>query len=77
MTVDMTLNYIAIYMIIIHLLLKISQIVEDLVHLDLFRELHLDTKRRVRVMAFNVTFNNISVISILLVEETGVPGENH
>jgi hypothetical protein len=36
-----------------------------------------DTKRRVRVMAFNVTFNNISVISILLVEETGVPGENH
>ena len=31
-------------------------------------------------MAFNVTFNNISVISlrsVLLVEETGVPGENH
>jgi hypothetical protein len=30
-------------------------------------------------MAFNVTFNNISVIlwqSVLLVEETGVPGEN-
>ena len=29
---------------------------------------------------FNVTFNNISVIlwpSVLLVEETGVPGENH
>ena len=28
----------------------------------------------------NVTFNNISVISwwsVLLVEETGVPGENH
>jgi hypothetical protein len=35
---------------------------------------------RVRVMVFNVTFNNISVISwrsVLLVEETGVPGENH
>jgi len=34
----------------------------------------------VMVMVFNVTFNNISVISwqsILLVEETGVPGENH
>ena len=34
----------------------------------------------VRVMVFNVTFNNISVISwrsILLVEETGVPVENH
>ena len=31
-------------------------------------------------MIFNVTFNNISVIlcrSVLLLEETGVPGENH
>ena len=31
-------------------------------------------------MLFNATFNNISVISwlsILLAEETGVPGENH
>ena len=30
-------------------------------------------------MVFNTTFNNISVIScqsVLLVEETGVPGEN-
>jgi hypothetical protein len=35
---------------------------------------------RVRVMVFNATFNNISAISwqsVLLVEETGVPGENH
>jgi hypothetical protein len=35
---------------------------------------------RVRVRVFNATFNNISVISwlsVLLVEETGVPGENH
>jgi hypothetical protein len=34
----------------------------------------------VRVMVFNATFNNISVISwrsFLSVEETGVPGENH
>ena len=34
----------------------------------------------VRVIVFNATFNNISVIlwrSILLLEETGVPGENH
>ena len=34
----------------------------------------------VRVMVFNATFNNISVISwqsVLLVEETGVPGDNH
>ena len=33
----------------------------------------------VRVMVLNATFNNISVISwrsVLLVEETGVPGEN-
>jgi hypothetical protein len=32
------------------------------------------------VMVFNATFNSISVISwrsILLLEETGVPGENH
>ena len=31
-------------------------------------------------MVFNATFNNISVIlwpSVLLVVETGVPGENH
>ena len=31
-------------------------------------------------MVFNDTFNNISVLSwwsVLLVEETGVPGENH
>jgi hypothetical protein len=34
----------------------------------------------VRGMAFNATFTNISVISwrsVLLMEETGVPGENH
>jgi len=31
-------------------------------------------------MIYNTTFNNITVISwrsVLLVEETGVPGENH
>jgi hypothetical protein len=35
---------------------------------------------RVRVMVFNSDIYNISVIlwwSVLLVEETGVPGENH
>jgi hypothetical protein len=35
---------------------------------------------RIRVMVFNTTFNNISVILwqlVLLVEETGVPEENH
>jgi predicted permease len=33
-----------------------------------------------RFMVLNATFNNISVIlwrSVLLVDETGVPGENH
>ena len=37
-------------------------------------------RNRVRVMVFNATCNNISVIlwqSLLLVEETRVPGENH
>ena len=32
------------------------------------------------LMVFNITFNNISVLkwpSVLLVEETGKPGENH
>ena len=36
--------------------------------------------RGVRIMVFNATFNNILVISwqlVLLVEETGVPRENH
>ena len=35
---------------------------------------------RVRVMVFNATFNNIPVLSwwsVLLVEEIGVPRENH
>jgi hypothetical protein len=35
---------------------------------------------RVRVMVLNATFNNILVIlrlSVLLMEETGVPGKNH
>ena len=35
---------------------------------------------RVRVIVLNATFNNISVISwwsVLLMEETGIPGEKH
>ena len=37
-------------------------------------------KKWVRAMVFNATFNNISAIlwrSVLFVEETGVPEENH
>jgi hypothetical protein len=39
---------------------------------------HKTKIKGVRVMVFNATFNNISVISwqsVLLVEETGAPGE--
>ena len=32
---------------------------------------------RVRVLVSNATFNNIFFISVLLVEETGDPRENH
>jgi hypothetical protein len=35
---------------------------------------------QIRIMVFNATFNNISVIpwqSVLLVEETRVPGKKH
>ena len=38
------------------------------------------TYKRVRVMVFNATFNNISVISwqsVLLVKEIGIHTENH
>ena len=37
-------------------------------------------RARLRIVVFNATFNNISVIScrsIVLMEETRVPGENH
>ena len=40
----------------------------------------MNVRVRVRVMVFNATLNNISVIPwqfILLVEETGLSGENH
>ena len=44
-------------------------------------EIHLSCfKVGIWFMVFNATFNNISVLSwrsVLLVEETGVPGENH
>jgi hypothetical protein len=39
-----------------------------------------DDKQMAWFMVFDATFNNISVISlrsVLLVEETGVPGKNH
>ena len=45
-----------------------------------FQEKKLVFYNGLGVMVFNATFNNISVISwrsVLLVEETRVPGENH
>ena len=42
--------------------------------------MELSVNAEVRVVVLNTTFNNILVIlwwSVLLVEETGVPGENH
>jgi hypothetical protein len=41
---------------------------------------YVSIRVRVRVKVVNATFNHISVIlwwSVKLVEETGVPGENH
>ena len=49
-------------------------------HPLLFLQLFLAETVMVWFMVFNATFNNISVISwrsVLLVEETGVPEENH
>jgi hypothetical protein len=40
----------------------------------------INPSRMVWFMMFNATFNNISDISwwsVLVVEETGIPGENH
>ena len=42
--------------------------------------MHYMVSVQVRVMVFNATFKNISAVSwrsYLLMEETGVPGENH
>ena len=49
-------------------------------HTNLRVEFGFPDHHGVRVKVFNATFNNISAISwwtVLLVEETGAPGENH
>ena len=49
-------------------------------HTHLNTVLNLERLGLVWFMVFNTTFNNISVIlwqSVLLVEETGIRGENH
>jgi hypothetical protein len=42
--------------------------------------INLENLKEIRVMVFNTTFNTISVLSwqlVLLVDDTGVPGENY
>jgi hypothetical protein len=59
-----------------HLTYKIS----SSIYLSPFSMVCKALKSRVRVMVLNATFKNISVISwwsVVLVEETGVSGENH
>jgi hypothetical protein len=51
-----------------------------ILHLYTTVQLEIKSLLRVRAMVFNVTFNNISLISwrsVLLVEEIGVSRENH
>jgi hypothetical protein len=62
--------------------LKYNQIVNKTPNLIFKKYEHLNSwvRVKVRVVVFNATFNNISVISwqsVLLVEETGLPGENY
>jgi len=72
--------------IYIILLYDISFVIISLLLLTCFYNLYKLNKIKVVlimknvVMVFNTTFNNMSVIlwrSVLLVAETGVPGENH
>jgi len=61
---------------------RIYHLERDSLYWCSFHELSRKIVRGVEVgvLVFNVTFNNISAISlqpVLLVEETGVPGENH
>ena len=64
--------FIATYIQIIKFLIKLN------VYFSEYKQYCLQKWIRVRVV--NATFNNISIISwwsVFLVEETGVPGENH
>ena len=57
-----------------------NYIIRVILLLHVLRSMSIDDHTKVRVMVFNATFKNISVISwqsVLLVEETGVPRDNH
>jgi hypothetical protein len=59
---------------------SIHQVIEIYIYIfDTLNEIPL-CSMQVRVMMFNATFSNISIISwrsVLLLAETEVPGENH
>ena len=55
-------------------------IIKKVLLMLMFKDEVVYLQNYVCLMVFNATFNNISVISwrsVLLVEKTGVPGENH
>ena len=61
------------------ILLFLRYLLFDSVVYFCFTFYHILHKVRFRFMVFNATFNNIAVISlpsVLLVKETGLPGEN-
>jgi hypothetical protein len=61
-------------------LLQFSNYAVNFYIFKIFYKLYKVKRARVRVMVFNPTLNNIAAISwrsVLLVEETGLPGESH
>jgi hypothetical protein len=67
--------------IIIHTVVDIVEVAMEInTAYIIITTITMSCKYKVRVMMFNANFNNISAISwrsVLFVEETGVPGENH
>jgi hypothetical protein len=57
-----------------------TKLINILCNISILKLILIMSLGRVGVMVFNATFNNISVISwwsVLLMEDIGVPGENH
>jgi hypothetical protein len=75
-----TLRKVCARYIFVFCLFKTSYMASKLVFATSYYAIANDSIFVVIVMVFNATFNNISVkswMSVLLVEETGVPRENH
>jgi hypothetical protein len=73
-------------MLYINLCIKRNQIQPNVKYREVLEHTGMKTSQYLSsvvggwIIVFNATFNNISVISwwlVLLLEETGVPGENH